>query len=186
MLKSSSIPIHLNRLCSPVLFISLPFILLGCPYSSPYKLDKEPTIETDERLLGKWSASILTRNGKKESVTMLLNKKNEREYDICFTGYLRDLKPYRVITADTIKGSAYTSEVNNRQFLNIEVKGQTYISELIYKNNKLSILPLAEKFTAKYILSGEELRMAVEVHFKTRIWPVYDEPFCLKEMVKAD
>ena len=167
-------------------FIPVSFILYACPFSSTYKLDKDPTIYTEDILLGNWATMITTKYGKLQPVKMILGKKNDTEYSIGFTGYLNDLKPYRVIIDDSIKGTAFMSTVANRQFLNIEIKGQTYIAAVIYKDDKLSLLPLAEKFTAKYIKSNEELRLAVEVHLATRISPIYDESFCLWDMVKVN
>lgn len=162
------------------------FILSACPYSSSYKLDEEPGINTDDALLGNWATMMTTEKGKQLPVKMIVRKKNDTEYNIVFTGYIADLRPYRVMENDSIKGTAFMSNVADLQFLNIEVKGQTYIAEALFKDNKLSILPLAEKFTAKYIKSSAELRLAVEVHLKNRASPIYDEPFCLKDMVRVN
>jgi hypothetical protein len=78
------------------------------------------------------------------------------------------------------------SSVASRQFLNIQVKGQTYISEFVYKDEKISLLPLCEHFTVKIVRSNNELREALELHYKTRLFPLYDEPFCLKDMVRVN
>ena len=166
--------------------ISVILLLYACPFSSTYKLDAEPGIATEDVLLGNWATMITTRRGKQQPVKVILSKKNDTEYNIDFTGYFYDLKPYRVITNDSIRGTAFMSTVSNRQFLNIEIKGQTYIAAVIYKDDKLSLLPLAEKFTAKYIKSNEELRLAVEVNLATRVSPVYDEAFCLWDMVRVN
>ena len=186
MTKQSHITGFSKKIYQCAFLAPIILILYGCPFSSPYKLDEEPGIYTEEILLGKWATMITTKDGTRQPVKMILGKKNDTEYSIDFTGYLSDLKPYRVIAYDSIKGTAFMSTVANRQFLNIEIKGQTYIAEVIYRNDKLSLLPLAEKFTAKYIKSNAELRLAVEVNIKTRVSPVYDETFCLWDMVRVN
>ena len=186
MIKPPYITGFFKKLYYYFVFIPVILFLYACPFSSTYKLDKEPAISTEDVLLGNWATMTTTKRGKQEPVKLILSRKNDTEYNIDFTGYLYDLKPYGVMTNDSIKGRAFMSAVSGRQFLNIEIKGQTYIAEVIYKNNKLSLLPLAEKFTAKYIKSNEELRLALEVHVATRVSPVYDEPFCLWDMVKVN
>jgi hypothetical protein len=160
-------------------------LLYACPYSSPYKLDREPSVPVDEVILGKWTAMIMNINEDLQPIEMTLSKKNETEYEILFTGNLNDLKPYKMVTNDSLKGSAFISMVSNQPFLNIEIHGQTYITELNYKNDSLSLMPLTDGFTAKYILSDASLRTAVEVHLRTRVIPRFDEQFCLKNMVRV-
>ena len=160
-------------------------LLCACPYSSVYKLDDSPTYNVDEQLLGKW-AVLVDINGHQGPVKMILSKKDEQVYNICFTGYLDALRPFNVITEDTIKGTAFMSPAVSRQFMNISVKGQVYIAECLLTDNKLSLLPLNEHFTPRIVKSNEVLRTALEVHYKTRLKPFYDEAFCLKDMVKVN
>jgi hypothetical protein len=112
--------------------------------------------------------------------------KNDTEYNIAITGYLDELKPFRILTNDTVKGSATISGLLGRQFLNIEIKARTYIAELKFENNKLSLLPLAEHFTARIVHSSEALKQMLEFHYKSRTHPMYDDDFCLIEMVKVN
>ncbi len=174
-----------KRICYYAIAVFFLMFLYACPFSSPYKLDKEPLVPVDEELLGKWAASVMDINGELQPIEMTLSKKNETEYDILFTGNLNDLKPYKTVSNDSLKGSAYTSLVSDQSFLNIEIQGQTYITELNYKNGTLSLKPLTDGFTAKYILSDASLRAAVEVHLRTRVTPRFDEQFSLKEMVRV-
>ena len=170
----------------PLLFL-LCVSLCSCPYSSIYKLDDNPSIYVEDVLLGKW-ATFVKRPGteKEEPVKMILSRKNETEYNIAFIGYTDDLRPYRVVTADSVLGTAFMSSVNGKQFLNINIKSQFYIAELKYEDGKLSLLPLVEHFTAKMIFNNTALRNSVEVHYKTRVHPMFDEDFCLKDMVKVN
>lgn len=170
-----------------ILLAGISFSLCGCPYSSAYKLDEAPGIYVEDMLIGNWACFVKKPgNNKEEPVKMVLSKKNETEYNIAFTGYLDELKPFRIITNDSIQGTAFMSTALGRQFLNIEIKARTYIAELKLENNKLSLLPLAEHFTSRMILSSIALRGMLEFHYKTRTHPMYDEDFCLWDMVKVN
>lgn len=186
MLQPQNIYSLCRNFCYLMLFSAVMLILYACPFSSPYKLDKDASVPVDETLLGKWATMITNRRGYPQPVKVILSKKNDTEYNIDFTGDLNDLKPYRLVKEDSIKGSAYVSVVADRQFLNIEIKGQTYISALVYRNDTLSLMPLADGFTAKYIKSDEDLRAAVQVHCKSWAVPKFDEQFCLKDMVRVN
>jgi hypothetical protein len=170
----------------PVLFF-LSVLLCACPYSSPYQLDEIPTIYVEDTLLGSWATYVKkNRSGKEEPVKLILSKKNETEYTIAFTGYIDELRPFGLVTKDSIKGTAFMSIINGYQFFNVIINGTNYIAELKFKNGQLSLLPLVEHFTSKMIRSNAELRGSIEVHYKTRVHALYDEDFCLKDMVKVN
>ncbi|MEO6489304.1 MAG: hypothetical protein ABIO04_05120 [Ferruginibacter sp.] len=128
---------------------------------------------------------IETNSGAKP-IKVIFRELNEKEYEINIIGYLDQLKPFLYIPGDTLKATAFMSNVSQWQFLNIEYKGQTYISQLRFENEKLSILPLAEYFTAKYIKSDSQLRTAVEFHFRTRLSPIFEQSFCMRNMVRVN
>lgn len=176
----------LLKLYYSIIIFSIIILLSACPYSSPYKLDKESLNETDKTLMGKWATMITAGNGKQEPMKLQFSEENDKEYNVYFIGFPNAMQPYSLMRYDTLKGKAFISNVANWRFLNIEIQGQTYISEIVYKDNKLSLLPLAECFTAKYIRSNSELRTSVEIHFKTRLWPLYDESLCLRNMVRVN
>jgi hypothetical protein len=170
----------------PVLFF-LSVLLSACPYSSPYQLDETPTIYVEDALLGSWATYVKKpRSGKEEPVKLILAKKTETEYNIAFTGYIDELRPFRLVTKDSIIGTAFMSTIDGNQFLNISIKGTNYIAELKFKNGQLSLLPLVEHFTSKMIRSNAELRGSIEVHYKTRVHALYDDDFCLRDMVKVN
>lgn len=169
----------------PLLFF-LSAALCSCPYSSPYNLDDEPGIYVEDALLGNWMTYIKkSGSNRKESINLLLSKKTDTEYNITFTGYLNDIRPYNLITNDSITGTAFMSTVVGKQFLNININSRIYIAQLILKDDKLSLLPLAEHFTGKMIFNNTALRNSVEFHYKTRVHPVLDNDFCLRDMVKV-
>lgn len=173
-----------------ILFCSLCILLWGCPYDSPYGIDAVPQQYIDEALLGKWAAFVQRpsyENEYKESpVKIIFEKRSDMEYDLSITGYIGELRNYRVIDNDTIKGTAYLSLVDGRQFLNTFIKGKMYIAEIKRENNAVSILTLAEHFTSKYIKNSNELRNALSIHYKTRSGPMYDEWFVAKNLQKVN
>lgn len=159
--------------------------LCSCPYSSAYYIDESPGIYVEEALLGNWSTFVRRPNGgREEPVTLTLSKRTDTEYDITFRGYLEDLRPYAIVTADSITGTAFMSTVGTRQFLNIKIHSRIYIAELRLKDNTLSLLPLAENFTGKMIFNSSALRTSIDFHYRTRVHPMLDTDFCLKNMVK--
>ncbi len=161
--------------------------LCSCPYSSVYKLDDNPTIYVEDILLGKW-ATFVKRPGteKEEPVKLILSRKTETEYNIALIGFSDELRPFHVVTADSVLGTAFMSTVGNKQFFNISIKSQIYIAELKFEDDKLSLLPLVEHFTSKMIFDNTALRNSVDYHYKTRVHPMIDEDFCLKNMVKVN
>ncbi|HMK03515.1 MAG TPA: hypothetical protein VK489_04965 [Ferruginibacter sp.] len=171
--------------------ISLLFILsttlCSCPYSSAYYLDESPTIYVEDALLGKW-ATFIKKPGssREEPVKLIFSKRTDTEYNITFTGYLEDLRPFGLISADSISGTAFMSTVGGYQFLNISINSRVYIAQLKLKEDKLSLLPLLEHFTSKMIRNSTALRNSVEVHYKTRVHPMLDDDFCLRDMVKVN
>ena len=108
------------------------------------------------------------------------------DYDIAITGDIESLKPYHVITNDSIKGTAYLSTLAGKQFLNAYIGGKVYIAEVIKDSSSVSILPLAEYFTSRYIMNSKELRTAVEFHYRVNLAPGYESFFCLKKLQSAD
>jgi hypothetical protein len=162
-------------------------VLCGCPYSSTHVLDETPGIYVEDALLGSWATFVKKPvSGKEEPVKLILSKKNDTEYHIAFTGSLNELKPFRLIDKDSITGSAFMSTVGGKQFFNISIKDQIYIAEIIFKNGALSVLPLSDHFTAKMIMTNSDLRNSIELHYKTRVHALYDDEFCLRDMVKVN
>ncbi len=169
-----------------VIFLTSLFALTGCPYSSSYKIDDEPSVLTEDFFVGKWASIVKGADGLDRPVKMIVDKLNEYEYNLNFTGNIQALTNYNIIKEDTIKATAFVSETVSRRFLNIKIKGQYYISEFIYKDDKITILPLCEHFTVKLIKNNTELKQALELHYQMRRYPLYDEEFCLKEMTRVN
>jgi hypothetical protein len=170
-----------------VLFF-LTTLLCSCPYSSQYLLDETPNIYVEDELLGSWATFVKKPiSGKEDLVKLILSKKTDTEYNIVFTGKIDELKIFRVVDKDSVSGTAFMSTVAGKQFLNITIKGSNYIAELKFKGDgSLSLLPLVEHFTSKMVQNNSELRNCLEFHYKTRLHPLYDEDFSLKDMVKVN
>ena len=173
-----------------ILFFTVPVVLWGCPYDSPYGIDKTATKDIDESLLGSWSGLVSKPcddgQYKEDTVKIIFSKNTAMEYNIAITGYINELKPFHVITNDSVKGTAFISIVAKKEFLNVFIKGKMYIAEVKRENNSLSILCLAEHFTSKYIKNSIELRQAVEFHYRIAATVSYDDYFILKKLQKTD
>lgn len=167
-------------------FLTAILCLYGCPYSSVYRIDQEPEVHVEDMYIGKWATMATVPNGKKYPVKMIFDKYSEFEYNIFFTGYMKDLDPFRLSVNDTIRGTAFMSIVSDRKILNINIRGEYYLAECKYQNGKLSVFPLCDHFTNKIIKRSSELRLALEWHFKSRVFPLYDETYSLKDMVRVE
>lgn len=175
----------MKKLFEISLLFFLSVSLCSCPYSSAYFLDETSNMYVEDALLGKWATLIKDpRSSHNEEVYLTLTKKTDTEYNISFTGEMNALRPFRVLISDSLNGTAFMSTVEGRQFLNITINSRVYIAELKLKDDKLSLLPLAESFTAKMVLNSAALRKSVEIHYRTRVHPVLDDEFCLHNMVK--
>ena len=176
----------MKKLFEISLLFFLSVSLCSCPYSSAYNLDQTPTIYVEDALLGKWTALIKKPGSNHEDLIYVkLDKKTDTEYNISFSGNLDELRPYNRVTSDSLTGTAFMSTINENQFLNIRINSRIYIAQLVMKGNKLSLLPLAEHFTAKMIFNSQALRNCVDIHYKTREHPTLDDEFCLRDMVKV-
>ena len=177
----------MKKLFEISLLFFLCITLCSCPYSSAYYLDETSGMNVEDALLGKWT-TLVKKSGssREEEIHLTLSKRTDTEYNISITGNLNELQPYRVLISDSLTGTAFMSLVDDRQFFNININSRVYIAELKLKDEKLSLLPLAESFTAKMIFNSAALRKSVEVHYKTRVHPLLDDDFCLRNMVKLN
>ena len=180
----------MKNVLHPVLLVLSCIVLCGCPYYCPYGIDEAPQQPIDEALLGKWATFVQRPSYENEytesPVKIIFDKKTDMEYDVAITGYIDELKRYRVSENDTIKGTAFLSLIDKRYFLNTLIKGKVYFAEVKKQGNSLDILTLAEHFTSKYIKNCFSLRTAIGYHYKTRAIPMYDDWFVLKNLQKVN
>jgi len=180
----------MNKTLQLLLLFTVTLFLWGCPYDSPYGIDSVEKQDIDENLIGSW-ATIITKPSddkhvKEDPVKIIFSKNTGLEYNIAITGNIDELRPYHLVTNDSIKGIAYLSTAAGKQFLNAFIKGKMYIAEINNDTAGLTIRCLSEHFTGKYIKSSIELRKAVELHYKFSAFPVYDDYFIFKNLQKVN
>lgn len=175
---------HFLRLATYLILFSILTLLCGCPYVSSYKIDAEPQYLVEETLLGNWETIGVDEKGIKRSLQMNVSKKNDFEYDLIFIGYQLGIPYKNKPENDTLKATAFMSVVDDRKFLNILADKSYYIAMYEYENDEISLSFLCDHFTNRIIKSDDELRKSVSFHFKTRLFPLFDESFCLKGMAR--
>jgi hypothetical protein len=168
-----------------IIAIPLLLTLYGCPYSSPYKLDDIPGSYIDDRILGEWLVPI-TNNNKSEDLKMTISRNGESEYFIHFSSIPCNLKPFFRTDSDTIQALAFISLVAEREVLNIEIADQTYLAEIVFRNEKFCLFPLSDHFTSKLVKNNAELRKALEIHFRTRLKASYADEFSFRDITKVN
>ena len=115
-----------------------------------------------------------------------MKKRTSKEYDIAITGYLDELKPYKIVTNDTIKGTDFTSIIAKKLFLNGTIFGKVYVAEVKQQRKTLSTFTLSEHFTSYYSKNYKALRDAIEFQYKTRPAPVFDDWFILRNLERVN
>lgn len=173
--------------------------LQACPYSSKCFIDTNPQNQVNETYLGKWQGEWVNPKGIKKPVQLDIARIDDYHYELIFHGhffttpkqkkclfsFLKKKKRKTVQPVeDTIRCSAYASYVNERELLNISIQGAQYFAELVFKDDRLTLLPIDEGFSSKVILSDDELREAMEFHYNSHLHPSYDETMCLREMAR--
>ncbi|HOZ77714.1 MAG TPA: hypothetical protein PLY34_06945 [Ferruginibacter sp.] len=180
----------MKSLLYTLLTFSVCIVLCGCPYESFYPIDKDPQQYIDESLLGKWASFVARPSFENEyiesPVKIIFEKRSDMEYNIAITGYIDDLRKFKVVENDTIRGVGFISVIDSRQFLNTQIRGKYYIAEIKRVNELFSLLTLKENFTAKFVKSSTELRNALQVHYKTKPEPSYDDWFVAKNLQKVN
>lgn len=161
------------------------FVLSGCPYRSVYSIDAEAQLPINESYIGTWEAMAVDANAKPIKVTLNLSKNTDSVYNVEFSGYFGRVNKKKKPVMDTIAGTSYLSNVSSREFMNIKVRNLVFIAQVLYKNDELSMLAMTENFTNKMIKCDEQLRNALAYHFRTRLNPLYDDDFCLKNMKRV-
>lgn len=180
----------MKNLLYTLLSFSCCIVLWGCPYESFYAIDKEPQQYIDEGLVGKWACFVARPSFENEytesPVKLIFDRRSDMEYNIALTGYIDELRKFKVVENDTIRGTGFISLIDGRQFLNTLIRGKYYIAEIKRTNESISLLTLKENFTSKFVKSSSDLRNAVQVHYKTKPEPAYDDWFVAKNLQKVN
>jgi hypothetical protein len=181
-------PENINRLAR-VFYIPLTAILVlvvctGCPYQSKHQLEDIPSLEIEKNFIGKWRGNIKHEvTGEETSVKLEIDQHSSNEYQLDFIGYFlkRKDKKKRLIL-DTVSATGFMSMIESKMIMNIKYHDQVYLADFYYANDQISLLPMSDHFTSFMIRSNQQLKNVVAYHFKSRLKPLYDESFCLRNM----
>ncbi len=170
-----------------LMMVSILSIFTACPFSTFRQLDDVPQIQVLPTLFGVWSGVAQNEvTGKRTQVELHISGEGDFHYKFQFIGFLGRTDRKRRPLLDTIEAKAFMSVVEERNFLNVHVDGRTYLAELKHdQKDALTLLPLSEQFTSFGIRTNEALKKVVINHFKTRLNPLYDESFCLRNMKRV-
>ena len=186
-----------NKLTSFIVAFFLMMILQGCPYSSQFCIDTNPENPVDQRYLGKWKGNLTDDCGNSMPVDVTISRIDDYYYEFIFHGKFFDHPPVKkhfwqfrkkrvqYTGEDSVVSNAYISYVNGREILNLNHDDLNYLVEINYEKDQLSLLTIGEGFSSKLMLSDKELRKSLEYHFKSRLFPMYDEGLCLRKMTRV-
>ncbi len=115
-------------------------ILCGCPYESPYPIDK-PKLKTPPTLLGTWRTSD-------KKVEYVLTKVDDYNFSVAISEDGASKENYK----------GYLSSINNVTFVNLNKEGTTtfLLFKIEFKDDKtLSFSPITEYIREKFNSSYE-------------------------------
>jgi len=161
-------------------------LLCGCPYHTSFPIEKTPQVEVNQSYLGNWKGKLIDENsGNAKAVKVNISKADDFNYSVVITGKFQNII-YKKNAEDTIYASMFMSIINNKQIANIMLDKRVFFADFSYQNDQISFLPLAENFTSFFVKSDAELKSRIAYHFKTRLHPLYEESFCLRNMTRIN
>jgi hypothetical protein len=164
--------------------ISIIILLCGCPYHTSFPIEKTPQIEVNQSYLGSWKGKLIDENsGNTKAVKVNISKADDFNYSVVITGKFQNII-YKKNAEDTVYASMFMSVINNKQIANVMLDNRVFFADVSYQNDQISFLPLAENFTSFFIKTDTELKNRIAYHFKTRLHPLYEESFCLRNMTR--
>jgi hypothetical protein len=164
--------------------ISIIILLCGCPYHTSFPIEKTPQIEVNQSYLGTWKGKLIDENsGNTKAVKVNISKADDFNYSVVITGKFQNII-YKKNAEDTVYASMFMSVINNKQIANVMFDNRVFFADVSYQNDQISFLPLAENFTSFFIKTDTELKNRIAYHFKTRLHPLYEESFCLRNMTR--
>ncbi len=165
--------------------LSISVILSGCPYHSVYYLDPLPKEPIDEAWVGRWQGVVTDEvYGTRTLVDVDMTRSDELTYEIRFSGFFGRINKKRQPQRDTLMASAFISRVGDHTVLNVLSDETVFLVEVTYQEDRLSFLPLSDRFTSFIVKSDVQLRQLLAQHYRTRLFPAYDESFCLRNMTR--
>jgi hypothetical protein len=159
-------------------------LLCGCPYHTSFPIEKTPQVEVNYSYLGSWKGKLIDEiSGNAKTVNVNISKADDFNYSVVITGKFQNII-YKKNTEDTIYASMFMSVINNKQIANVMFDNRVFFADVSYQNDQISFLPLAENFTSFFVKTDAELKNRIAYHFKTRLHPLYEESFCLRNMTR--
>jgi hypothetical protein len=175
----------LTVLFSFCIAISIMILLCGCPYNTSFPIEKTPQVEVNQSYLGNWKGKLIDEvSGKTKAVKINISKSDDFNYAVVITGKFQNII-YQRNVEDTIIASMYMSVINNKQIANVMLDNRVYFADVSYQNDQISFLPLAENFTSFFVKTDTELKNRIAYHFKTRLHPLYEESYCLRNLTRV-
>jgi len=164
--------------------ISIIILLCGCPYHTSFPIEKTPQVEVNQSYFGTWKGKLMDENsGNTKAVKVNISKADDFNYSVVITGKFQNII-YKKNAEDTVYASMFMSVINNKQIANVILENRVFFADVSYQNDQISFLPLAENFTSFFIKTDTELKNRIAYHFKTRLHPLYEESFCLRNMTR--
>jgi hypothetical protein len=165
--------------------ISIMILLCGCPYNTSFPIEKTPQVEVNQSYLGNWKGKLIDEvSGNTKTVKISISKADDYNYSVVITGKFQNII-YKRNVEDTIFGKMFMSRINNKQIANVILENRFFFVDVSYQNDQISFLPLAENFTSFFVKTDMELKNRIAYHFKTRLHPLYEESFCLRNMTRV-
>ena len=165
--------------------ISIMILLCGCPYHTSFPIEKTPQVLVNQSYLGDWKGKLIDDvTGNTKAVKINISKTDDFNYSVVIMGKFQNTN-YKLNEEDTIFASMFISIINNKQIANIMLDNRVFFADVSYQNDQISFLPLAENFTNFFVKTDTELKNRIAFHFKTRLHPLYEESYCLRNLTRV-
>jgi hypothetical protein len=165
--------------------ISIMILLCGCPYYTAFPIEKTPQVEVNYSYLGSWKGRFIDEiSGNAKAIKLNITKADDFNYALQITGKFENSLNKKNVE-DTVYATMFMSIINNKQIANVILDNRVFFADVSYQNDQISFLPLAENFTSFFVKTDAELKNRITYHFKTRLHPLYDESFCLRNLTKV-
>lgn len=165
--------------------ISIMILLCGCPYHTAFPIEKTPQVEVNYSYLGSWKGRFIDEiSGNAKAIKLNITKADDFNYALQITGKFENSSNKKNVE-DTVYATMFMSIINNKQIANVILDNRVFFADVSYQNDQISFLPLAENFTSFFVKTDAELKNRIAYHFKTRLHPLYDESFCLRNMTRV-
>lgn len=166
--------------------ISTMILLCGCPYHTSFPIEKTPQVEVNYSYLGSWKGKLIDEiSGITKAVKLNITKADDFNYALQITGKFEN-SLNKLNVEDTVYATMFMSVINNKQIANVILENRVFFADVSYQNDQISFLPLAENFTSFFVKTDAELKNRIAYHFKTRLHPLYEESFCLRNMTRVN